>query len=266
MGSAGTEIQPWDYFHINVAHRQPNGDLVIDARNTWAAYYVNAHTGQVVWRLGGKRSNFTLGAGAATAWQHDARVQADGSVTFFDNGDAPKVHLQSRGVVLALNLQTMTAALVASFVHTAPLLAESQGDFQPLADGDWFIGWGQQPYFTELAPSGQVLFDAHLPSPYQSYTVLKSPWSGQPAQPPQIAVRAAAHGRRLIYASWNGATGVTAWRVLAGSSKRALRPVATAPRRGFETVIALARAHRYLTVRAIGGRGEVLASSAVAHG
>jgi hypothetical protein len=265
MGPSG-EARPWDYFHINGAQRLPNGELLIDARNTWAAYYVNAHTGQVVWRLGGKRSSFALGPGAATAWQHDVRVQADGSVTFFDNGGAPKVHSQSRGLVLQLNPQRMTAALVSSFVHATPLLAESQGDFEPLANGDWFIGWGQEPYFSELAPTGQTLFDAHLPSPYQSYTVLKYLWSGQPPQPPRLAVRPAAHGRLVVYASWNGATAVAAWRVLAGSSRRALRPIATAPRRGFETAIALARAHGYLAVRAIGGRGEMLGTSPVARG
>jgi hypothetical protein len=266
FGHAGTEIQPWDYFHINVAHRQPNGELVIDARNTWAAYYVNAHTGQVVWRLGGKRSNFKLGPGVATAWQHDAQIQANGSITFFDNGDAPRVHPQSRGLVVELNPQSMTAALVSSFVHATPVLAESQGNFQSLADGDWFIGWGQEPYFSEVGSSGQTLFDAHLPSAYQSYTALKYPWSGQPAQPPRLAVRTAAHGRLVLYASWNGATGVAAWRVLAGPSPRALRAITTAPRRAFETAIALASAHRYVAVRAVGGRGEVLATSSVMRG
>src|SRR5207237_648525 len=148
-------------------------ELLVDSRNTWAAYEVDAHTGQIVWRLGGKHSSFALGGGAAPAWQHDSQLHADGTITFFDNGDAPRIHPQSRGLVLRLNLLQMTAALVSSFVHPKPLLAESQGNFQPLPGGDWFAGWGQVPYFSEFAPNGAVLFDAHLPPEYQSYTVLK---------------------------------------------------------------------------------------------
>lgn len=259
----GTPRQPWDYFHINVVNQQPDGELLVDGRNTWTAYDVNPRTGQIVWRLGGKHSSFALGPGASTAWQHDARIQPGSTITFFDNGDAPKVHPQSRGVVLSLNPQSMTADLVASFVHPTPLLAASQGDFEPLADGDWFVGWGEQPDFSEFAPDGRVLFDAHLPSAYQSYTVLKYPWSGLPAQPPSVAVRSRRRGGEIVYAAWNGATGVAAWRVLAGRSARALRPLLNAPRRGFETAIALPTKHRYLAVRAIGEGGQVLATSAV---
>jgi len=264
LRSAGTQGRPWDYFHINVVHEDPDGELLVDARNTWAAYEVNSRTGRIVWRLGGKHSSFALAPGAATAWQHDAQLQANGTVTFFDNGDAPRIHAQSRGVVLAVNAQQMTAALVSSFVHPAPLLAESQGDFQALPDGDWFVGWGQEPYFSEFAPSGQVLFDAHLPREYQSYTVFKYAWSGQPAQPPRIALGSGRGGRERVYVSWNGATGVAAWQVLAGRSARRLFPIARAPRLRFETAIALPAAHRYVAVRALGENGQVLATSAVA--
>jgi hypothetical protein len=260
----GTQQQPWDYFHINGVHADPDGELLVDARNTWAAYEVNARTGQIVWRLGGKRSSFALAPGANTAWQHDAELGASGTVTFFDNGGSPRIHAQSRGVVLALDEQHMTAALVSSFVHPTPLLAASQGNFQPLPDGDWFVGWGQEPYFSEFAPNGRVLFDAHLPPEYQSYTVLKYSWSGQPPQRPRIALRPARGGGERVYVSWNGGTGVTAWEVLAGRSARGLFPIARAPRRGFETLITLAAAHRYLAVRALGGNGQVLATSAVA--
>jgi len=260
----GTQRQPWDYFHINVVHEDADGELLVGARNTWAAYEVNAHNGQIAWRLGGKRSSFALAHGATPAWQHDAVLQSNGTMTFFDNGDSPRIHAQSRGVVLALNAQQLTAAVVSSFVHPTPLLAASQGNFQALANGDWFVGWGQEPYFSEFAPSGRLLFDAHLPPEYQSYTVLKYAWSGQPPQRPRIALRGKRGGGERLYVSWNGATGVAAWQVLAGRSARGLFPIARSPRRGFETVITLHTAHRYVAVRALGGNGQVLATSAVA--
>jgi hypothetical protein len=259
----GTPVTPWDYFHINAIDPQPGGALLVNARNTWAAYELDARSGEIVWRLGGKHSSFALPPGASPAWQHDARLLSPDTITFFDNGAGPKVHPQSRGIVLALNTQSMSASLLASFVHPTPLVSESQGDFQSLADGDRLIGWGQQPYLSEFAPGGQLLFDAHLPAPYQSFSAFKYPWSGSPTSPPRIAVRSIGHRGVAVYASWNGATAVARWHLLAGASPRRLREVASVPRRGFETAILLHTRRRYFAVRALDARGRVLGTSAV---
>jgi hypothetical protein len=264
IGSGGTPTSPWDYFHIN-AVSEPGESLLVDSRNTWAAYAVNAHTGQVEWRVGGKHSSFAMGPGASPAWQHDARMGANDTITFFDNGGTPKVHAQSRGLVLQLNLTKMTATLLASFTHPGkPLLAASQGDLQPQPDGNWVTGWGQEPYFSEFSPSGRLLFDAHLPATYQSYTVLKFQWSGSPSQPPALALRRGADGGAVVYASWNGATAVAQWRVVGGASQSTLAPLATVARSGFETAIALSGSVPHdLAVQALGAQGQVLGTSAV---
>jgi hypothetical protein len=103
-----------------------------------------------------------------------------------------------------------------------------------------------------------LLFDAHLPALYQSYTVLKFPWIGDPTQPPRLVVRAGSHGGVVAYASWNGATAVTQWGLLGGASAHKLSPLAVAPRSGFETAIASPSAPRYLAVQALGAQGQVL--------
>jgi hypothetical protein len=261
IGHGGTPLSPWDWFHIN-AVSEHGGDLLVDSRNTWAAYEVDASSGKVTWRLGGKQSSFAMGPGAAPAYQHDVREEPDGTISFFDNGGTPKVHPQSRVIVLSLNHQKMTASLVSSFTHTPSLSAPSQGDFQPLADGNWFVGWGQEPFFSEFTAQGKLLFDAHLPALYQSYTVLKFPWAGAPPQLPQLAVRKGAQGGIVAYASWNGATAVAQWALLGGSSPRVLSPLAVAPRGGFETAISSPSVPRYLAVQALGAQGQVLSTSA----
>jgi hypothetical protein len=260
VGHGGTPTSPWDYFHIN-AVSETDGKLLIDSRNTWAAYNVDPRSGQVRWTLGGKHSSFAMGPGASPAWQHDVREQPDGTISFFDNGATPKVHSQSRVIVLALDLTHMTARLVSGFNHSTPLVAPSQGDFQPLPGGNWFAGWGQEPYFSEFSAEGRLLFDAHLPITYQSYTVFKFQWSGVPTQPPQLAVRARSHGGVVAYASWNGATAVAQWRLLGGASSHSLTPLAAVPRSGFETSITVSRAPRYLAVQALGPEGQVLSTS-----
>jgi hypothetical protein len=257
---------PWDWFHINAINPQPDGRLLVSARNTWAAYEVDHHSSQVVWRLGGKQSSFAMGPGTRTAWQHDVRWQPNGTVTFLDNGASPRVHPQSRGIVVRLDLRRMRAMLVSSFLHSPPLVTASQGDLQALPGGDWFAGWGQQPDFSEFAPNGRMLFDAHLPARYQSYTVFKFPWSGHPVQPPRIALRSRSGGRLVVYASWNGASNVVSWRVIGGSSVNQLAPIAGAARSGFETAIALARAPGYVEVQALDASGAALASSGTVKG
>jgi hypothetical protein len=258
----GTPRSPWDFFHINAVSKHGE-DMLVDSRNTWAAYDVNGRTGKVIWRLGGKQSSFEMGPGARPAWQHDVRAEPDGRISFFDNGGTPKVHSQTRVIVLQLDLHDMTASLVSSFVHPKPpLLSASQGDFQPQPDGNWFVGWGQEPYFSEFNAEGDLLLDAHLPALYQSFTALKFPWAGDPTEPPRLALRTDSHGSIVAYATWNGATAVEQWRLLGGASPQSLAPLTTVPRSGFETAIEVSTTPAYVAVQALGAQGQVLGTSA----
>ncbi len=256
--------EPYDYFHINSIDTEQNGDLLVSARNTWAAYDVDPKTGQVRWELGGRHSSFKLGPGAATAWQHDARQQPDGAITFFDNGAFPAVHPQSRAIELTLDPASMTATLVRSYEHQNALVAGSQGNVQTLPGGDWMVGWGQAGYLSEVNAAGQLLFNAHLPPDWESYRTFVLPWAGQPAEPPTLAVAPASScSPATVYASWNGATEVASWRVLAGSSSKALAVVATAPKTGFETALPTPASVSggYVAVQALNGAGAVIGVS-----
>jgi hypothetical protein len=258
--------EPFDYFHINSVDVEQDGDLLVDSRNTWAAYDVDPKTGQVRWELGGKHSSFRLGPGTSIAWQHDAVQQPDGAITFFDNGASPQVHPQSRAIEVTLDTANMTATLTRSYEHRNPLVAGSQGNLQALASGDWMVGWGQAGYLSEIGASGQLLFNAHLPPGWESYRTFVLPWSGQPAQPPALAAVATSttQAGATAYASWNGATEVASWEVLAGASPSALAPVGSAPKAGFETAILLpaVSAGAYVEVQALNGAGAVIGASA----
>ena len=82
----------------------------------------------------------------------------------------PRVHPQSRGLVVAIDPQTTTATRRSPSTSTRPPLSSgSQGNIQLLANGDVFIGWGSEPYFSEFSAGGQLLFDAHMRGSYQSY-------------------------------------------------------------------------------------------------
>lgn len=257
-----TTSWPYDFFHINSIDQLSSGTTLISARNTWALYELNTTTGQVGLRVGGRRSNVTAVNGAATAFQHDATVQANGTITVFDNGAVPKVHPQSRAIVVSVNAHARTDTLLARYEHSRGLSSSSQGSMQTLAGGNVFVGWGSEPYFSEFNSGGQLLYDAHWHGSYQSYRAYRSPWTGTPAAPPAIAASAASSSAPVsVYASWNGATEVTGWRVLAGSSPSALAPVAGAAKSGFETTIATPGPESYVAVQALDASGAVLGTS-----
>jgi Arylsulfotransferase (ASST) len=256
---------PFDFFHINSVDVESDGDLLVDARNTWAAYDLDPRTGQVRWELGGKRSSFRMGPSASPAWQHDARLQPDGTITFFDNGATPAVHRQSRAIELRLGEPGGTATLVREQDHPGkPLVAGSQGNVQALAGGAWMVGWGEASYFSEFSGSGALVFDAHLPAPYESYRAYRLPWSGHPQQAPALAAVRSATGHGVTaYVSWNGATEVASWRILAGPSPGSLAPVREAPRGGFETSVHLGALApgSYVRAQALDAAGAVIGAS-----
>jgi hypothetical protein len=262
---------PFDYFHLNSLDPQANGTMLISARNTSTLYELAAGSLQVVERIGGRHSTVKVGPGAETAYQHDATLLPDGQISVFDNGGVPKVHPQSRGLLLSVNPQTGTDTVVAQFTHPQPISAGSQGNIQSLPGGAFFVGWGPVPDFSEFSSSGQLLFDAHMPTGEQSYRAYRLPWAGFPTEPPAIAVAAAssksgAAGALEVYASWNGATQVASWRVVGGSSTKAFAVVASAPRTGFETTLTTPGLEAYVEVQALAANGSVLGTSKVAKG
>jgi hypothetical protein len=255
---------PFDFFHVNSIAADPDGSLLVSARNTWTVYDVSPTTGHVLWRLGGKASSFREEAAARTAWQHDPRILPDGSISIFDNGSSPTVHHQSRGIVLQLNPAGGTATLVGEVTHGPAVVAESQGNMQLLPHGDWFLGWGQEPELSEFDPAGRLVFDAQLPAHTQSYRSFRFAWTGIPGHAPAFSFTPAGGG--TVWASWNGATGVASWQVLSGPSPSRLSPVAQAARTGFETPIALPAGAQgpYLAVEALDAAGSSLGASAAA--
>jgi hypothetical protein len=255
---------PFDYFHINSVQEQPNGDLLISARNTWAAYDIDHETGSIVWTLGGRNSSYKLSSGAVFAFQHDVRLhtESDPTVTLFDDGGGPpRVHNESRAITVRLDSSGKTATLLNQEQHSPALSAAFEGNVQALPGGEEFVGWGQQPYFSEYDAQGQMMFDARFVDSNSSYRAYRFPWIGKPAAAPSVT--ASTEGNTAnVYVSWNGATQVASWRVLAGSASDALQAVVTAPSQGFETQIAIA-AQPYVAVQALDAAGRALATSSV---
>jgi hypothetical protein len=254
---------PYDYLHINSIDVTPDGHLLVSARHTCALYKLHRRTGRVMWRLGGKRSDFAMGHGTRFAWQHDARAYPGGRISLFDDGGgARKTEAQSRGVVLQLDRKRRTVQLAETYRHPQPLLAYAMGNLQLLPDGNAIVGWGNLPWLTEFAVDGSMIMDLRLPWGHDTYRGFRFPWSASPNEAPALAVGVGTGGGpRTLYASWNGATDVSTWQVSAGPSPSQLGPAGTLPRGGFETVISVSLTSGYAAVTALGADGQPLGTS-----
>jgi hypothetical protein len=260
---------PWDAYHINSIQLGANG-FITSFRNTWAAYAVDTkHNSSTSWILGGKRSTFTLPASAQFHWQHDVQVHSGSLVSVFDDACCEvvgpfkfgKPNGPSRGLVLKLDMAKHTASLVAQYTRGSKFEVGFQGNMQLQPNGNVLVGWGSAPYFTEYSKAGKVLLDGVLPSPDLSYRAYLSKWIGLPTTPPSGAARNVKNGKATVYASWDGATKVAAWRVLAGANAKSLKTAAGRARTGFETSLTLARRYSVYKVQALDGKGHVLSTS-----
>ena len=251
----------YDYVHPNSTDLTPDGNILFSGRETWAAYELNRATGQLMTRFGGERSDYKLLGAVRTAWQHDWQWRTPDTMTIFDNEAAPKVRSQSRAMTVKVDTARKTLSVIEDYDHEpGPLTVGTQGNHQQLANGDQFVGWGSQGYFSEFSQSGKLLFDARIARGQDTYRAYRFPWVGTPTTLPDVA---ATDGGRRVYASWNGATQVASWTVLSGATATALAPAGSAPRSGFETRIAATAPGAYVAVQAKDASGAVLGTSKV---
>ena len=189
----------------------------------------------------------------------------------FDNGSTPPKEKQSRGLLLEPDTSGAHGQRSCrQFTNPSrTLLAESQGNTLSLPGGDWLMGYGGLPNFTEYDSSGHVLLDGTLGKNVQDFRTYLSPWSGAPATG---AVRSLARpngaGRdRASRAAGTARPSVASWRVLAGASATALAPVATrAASRALRRRSRRAPPVRTCRCRRSTARGNVLGTSATVKG
>src|SRR5829696_2440339 len=154
----------------------------------------------------------------------------------------------------------MSATLVREYTHPDKLFADAGGNMQVLPNGNVFIGWGRALVFSEYSKDGELLFSARFPA-NGSYRAFRFPWSGHPSDRPVAVAEHASEEEVRVYVSWNGATQVTTWEVLAGPRSGQLESLGSVPRDGFETAMLARTAEPYVVVRAKDRSGRVLGAT-----
>jgi hypothetical protein len=255
---------PFDYLHLNSIEVAPDGNLIVSGRHTFALYKLDRRTGAIMWRLGGKRTDFDLEPAARFSWQHDARLVDGRTISLFDDGTngTIKTEKHARGLVLDVDTSARKVRLKQEFRHSPDLVVPAMGSMQVLAAGHALVGWGTQPYVSEFAADGSLVWDVHMAVKQQTYRGFRATWHGRPKDEPALAAgRSTSGGAKRLYASWNGATEVAGWAVKAGSSSHALKRVGVVKRSGFETAISVGRARGHASVTALDASGRRLGES-----
>jgi len=265
--NASSSANIWDPYHFNsIGLTDKSENIVVSGRSTSSIYMINKPSKKIVWRLGGKKSDFKIEAGGEFAWQHDARFLPNNVISMFDDhccesNTVPPGTPPSHGLILKLNYKNKTARPQMKYYYSPNLNASSQGNAQVLPSGNVFIGWGAS-YFSEYAAGGRTLYAAQMPGTSFTYRAYRENWVGTPHYPPSIAVESAG-GTTTVYASWNGSTETNRWQVLSGNSADKLSPVKAADKAGFETAISLTDGSSYFQIKALDAKGRVIGESKI---
>jgi hypothetical protein len=247
----------------------------LSGRRTYAVYKISGKDGSIIWRLGGKKSDFEQPF--KFAGQHAAKISSYNDthtvISFLDNaflpvGDPSSWIDHSRGMIIALDTKEMKAELVQEFKHPHDGYAKGQGNMQLLPNGHAWICWRDKALHTEHSADGKLLMEAQFGAGIRNYRSFKYPWVGRPSQPPDVRSTAVQedNGDRstVVAVSWNGATEVHEWQVFQtnpAGKDRLLR--AKTEKTGFETVVWMDGYISHVVVKAVDSNGEDLGEAPV---
>ena len=228
----GTQI---DYMHGNAIEIEPDGNLLISSRHTSEVTKIDRKTGEIIWRLGGKGNMFTfLNEDRPFSYQHDIRRLPNGDITIFDNGNNLDPEY-SRVVEYKLDETNLTATKVWEYRHQPKdTFSYAMGDARQLSNGNRLIGWGTgDPDVLEITPDDSQALQMHFLNGDVSYRVYRDTWHATPYWDPELVLEDSGSQTNL-YFSWNGATDVSGYRVLAGWNEEPRLPITTVKKDGFE--------------------------------
>jgi hypothetical protein len=143
---------------------------------------------------------------------------------------------------------------------------QGMGSARQQPNGRMLISWGAEARVTEVTRSGRATFGVTFGwylgrSLSPTYRAVGAPWVGRPAGRPDVAVRRDSRRSVKVWASWNGATEIRRWRVLAGNTRQNMAPLESFRFAGLETKMRVRTTRRYVAVQAIGRSGAVLGES-----
>ncbi|MDP1676778.1 MAG: aryl-sulfate sulfotransferase [Bacteroidota bacterium] len=179
----------FDYIHINAYDIDSDGNILVCFRNTCDIVKINRMTGEIMWRMGGKKNEFTFigenetNKPAYYTFQHSFNRLPNGNFLLFDNGNLHKT-VFSRAVEYKIDQINKTATMVWEFRHTPDVFAPARGSAQRLSNGNTVIGWGSASWagvgsttITEVTPEKNTVFEMSSLDKMPSFSARKFVWN-----------------------------------------------------------------------------------------
>jgi hypothetical protein len=225
-----------DYVHMNSIEVDADGNLLFSSRHLSEVTKINRQTGNILWRLGGKKNEFTfVNDDFDFSFQHDARSHGNGHYTIFDNGNwhtggdggddrqsletgNSQSNRFSRAVEYAIDTIKMTATLVWEYRHDPDRFSQWMGNAQRLPNGNTVICWadGSFPVITEVRPDGTKAYEVEFVDNAHCYRAFRFPWTGKAAVP-HLAVESRRDTVTLLMNTF-GDSSVVRYRIYGGLS------------------------------------------------
>ncbi|RMZ76557.1 hypothetical protein DV737_g4751, partial [Chaetothyriales sp. CBS 132003] len=272
-GTGLNPTSPWDWFHINSVDQNADGDYLISARHVSTIYKISGQTGSVIWRLGGKRSDFSFPEHQNFTFQHDARWREENATTtiisLFDNGSNGYNNTKrySSGLILKLDHTDNSVTFLHQYVCPNQLLSTSQGNLQLLGPNSaWdrantFHGWGSNAYISEYLNNGTMVQSGFFAATgTMNYRAFKYNYTMNPTDAPALYTFARTNSSHTVYyMSWNGATRVASWRMYGAASRNGPWMVIDVTQKdGFETMFVAPRFHAWALVESLDADGKAI--------
>lgn len=166
-----------DYIHANSLCFDSDTSFLFSARHYNEITKVDRRTGDVIWRLGGKKNEFTfVNDEIRFSHQHTIRKLSNGNIQFFDNGNMNNIQ-ESSVVEYHIDDENMTATLIKRIRHIPSIYISKQGGQKLLDNGNLLVHWGSdEPSFTEFNPDGSIALEMDFSTHSFSNRILKSVW------------------------------------------------------------------------------------------
>ena len=265
--------------HANSVDKTPDGNYLFSSRHCDTIYKISHEDGSIMWRLGGGQSDFELGEGVKFSRQHNIRSRGLNSthelVSMLDNAkgqdsQSPS-HDFSRGLLIALNMETMKAELVAHYDNPSQSYAPRRGNMHVLDNGNVWMGWSERAQQSEHSPDGTLLMEARfVPDWIGSYRNYKAPFVGKPLTDPDVSSAvyyehdSVENCSTWVFVSWNGDTEVKNWKLYGTTSEDGdMELINSTKRIGFETAWNVTGYLRSVRLEGLDKNDDVIGKSAV---
>jgi len=167
---AGDRQRPeGDFDHPNSLHIDSDGNYVVSWRSMAEITKIDATSGAIIYRFGGRNNQFTIiddplydaQRGFAFCGQHSVRILPGGNVLLYDNGLRHNPQ-QSRAVEYKLDVENRVAKMVFEYRHDPPIYTPFTGNVARLANGNTIVGFAFRGAVAEVDPAGTAVWRAAI--------------------------------------------------------------------------------------------------------